>query len=68
MFYARPVPVFLCPSNPSVEPDGTVSINGVRFGAGCYGENGMIGGSVKPPGPQGQTRLLQIQDGTSNTS
>ena len=31
--YARPVPVYLCPSDPSVGPGGTVQVDGVTFGA-----------------------------------
>ncbi len=30
--YSQPVPVFLCPSDPSVGPGGVVTVNGVSFG------------------------------------
>jgi prepilin-type N-terminal cleavage/methylation domain-containing protein len=63
--YSRPVPVFLCPSDPSVGPDGVVTINGDPFGASCYAPNGMV---VGPKGPQGKARIpADIPDGTSNT-
>src|SRR5262245_19213983 len=37
--HSRRVAVFLCPSDPCVGPDGVVPINGVSFGASCYGPN-----------------------------
>jgi prepilin-type N-terminal cleavage/methylation domain-containing protein len=71
--YSRAVSVFLCPSDPSIDADGVVTIKGVQFGASCYAPNGLISGtadfSKTPPvgGPQGRTRLADIGDGTSNT-
>jgi prepilin-type N-terminal cleavage/methylation domain-containing protein len=65
--YSQKVAVFLCPSDPSVGPDGVVTINGVPFGAACYAPNGCVAGQTNPPGPQGKTRLLDISDGLSNT-
>src|SRR5436190_10945918 len=40
--YSRRVDVFLCPSEPSVGSDGVVLVDGVSFGASCYGPNGML--------------------------
>src|SRR5262245_25957062 len=40
--YSRRVAAFLCPSDPSVGPDGVVLINGVSFGASCYGPNALV--------------------------
>jgi prepilin-type N-terminal cleavage/methylation domain-containing protein len=67
--FGQKVTVFLCPSDPSVRPDGLVAVNGVRFGATCYVANGLGAGQAAPPGPQGQTRLEEITnaDGLSNT-
>jgi prepilin-type N-terminal cleavage/methylation domain-containing protein len=62
--YSCSVSVFLCPSDPSVGPDGEVTINGVPFGASSYAGNAMVG---SPNGPQGKVRLAEITDGTSNT-
>src|SRR5262245_10960059 len=36
------VPIFLCPSDPSVGADGGVMINGVSFGASCYAFNALV--------------------------
>jgi hypothetical protein len=62
--YSQRVAVFLCPSDPSAGADGVVTINGVKFGASCYAPNAMV---IAPNGPQGQARLADILDGTSNT-
>jgi prepilin-type N-terminal cleavage/methylation domain-containing protein len=70
--YGQRVPLFLCPSDPSVG-DGVVSINGFSFGATCYGPNALLTGAAnitaKPfkLDPQGMTRFTSITDGTSNT-
>jgi prepilin-type N-terminal cleavage/methylation domain-containing protein len=72
--YSQPVPIFLCPSDPSVGPDGVVTIDGVPFGASCYAPNAMVTAitdlSTNPPttSPQGKARVpTDIPDGTSNT-
>jgi prepilin-type N-terminal cleavage/methylation domain-containing protein len=66
--FRQPVKVFLCPSDPSVGPEGTVEINGETFGASSYAPNGLVSGVGPPtPGPQGRTNFLAIADGTSNT-
>ncbi len=75
--YSQPVTTFLCPSDPSVGPDGSVTIKGVSFGASCYAPNSMVVGrndlvSQNPPmyltSPQGRARIpADIPDGTSNT-
>src|SRR5262245_16306407 len=40
--YSQPVPIFLCPSDPSVGPDGRIMIAGYSFGASCYGFNALV--------------------------
>jgi prepilin-type N-terminal cleavage/methylation domain-containing protein len=65
--YSQSVPIFLCPSDPSVGSDGIVMINGVPFGASSYATNGMVISEKPGPGPQGKTRFADITDGTSNT-
>src|SRR5947209_10049218 len=40
--YSQPVPIFLCPSNPSVGPDGSVTVAGVSYGASCYAFNALV--------------------------
>src|SRR5437588_3466731 len=40
--YSRSVPIFLCPSDPSVGPDGGVTVAGVSFGASCYAFNALV--------------------------
>ena len=63
--YSKPVPIFLCPSDPSVGPDGVVMVNGVSFGASSYAPNAMV---IAQNGPQGKARIpTDIPDGTSNT-
>jgi prepilin-type N-terminal cleavage/methylation domain-containing protein len=79
--YSKPVKVFVCPADPTVGPDGTVTVNGVTWGAGCYAFNALIfskqNGIVQstPPAPNGHgydpagaARIqTSIPDGTSNT-
>lgn len=66
--YSQPVKVFLCPSDPSVGPGGTVVIDGHTFGASSYAPNGLVSGTGPPaPGPQGRTAFAAIRDGVSNT-
>ena len=71
--YSRRVAVFLCPSDPSVGSDGVVSVDGVSFGASCYGPNAMVAAqnnfTTNPPTatPQGKTRIADITDGLANT-
>jgi prepilin-type N-terminal cleavage/methylation domain-containing protein len=71
--YSQRVSVFLCPSDPSVGSDGVVMVNGVSFGASCYGPNAMVSAqndlTTNPfkSNPQGRTRIADITDGLSNT-
>jgi prepilin-type N-terminal cleavage/methylation domain-containing protein len=72
--YSQPVPVFLCPSDPSLGPDSSVTVAGVSFGASCYGFNGLVVAqndiTTVPfkTNAQGKTRIpADIPDGTSNT-
>jgi prepilin-type N-terminal cleavage/methylation domain-containing protein len=72
--YSQRVAVLLCPSDPSVGSDGVVMINGVSFGASCYGPNALVSGqcdlTITPfkVSPQGKARIpTDFTDGTSNT-
>jgi len=72
--YSQPVRIFLCPSDPGVDPGGVVSVAGVSFGASCYGSNALVVGendiTTVPfkTNPQGKTCIpAGIPDGTSNT-
>ncbi|MGE5192705.1 MAG: DUF1559 domain-containing protein [Deltaproteobacteria bacterium] len=66
--YSRAVKTFLCPSDPSIDSEGTVMIGDALFGAASYAPNGLISGTPPPtPSPQGKTPMLAIADGTSNT-
>jgi prepilin-type N-terminal cleavage/methylation domain-containing protein len=71
--YGQKVAVFLCPSDPSVEPGGVVSIEGYSFGSSCYAPNAMVNAindlSTTPykTNPQGRNGIDFIRDGTSNT-
>jgi prepilin-type N-terminal cleavage/methylation domain-containing protein len=64
--YSQSVPTFLCPSDPSVEPGGVVTVNGTSWGASSYAGNSQVSAPV-PHDPQGKRRLLAITDGTSST-
>jgi prepilin-type N-terminal cleavage/methylation domain-containing protein len=72
--YGQPVPTFLCPSDPSVEPGGVVMIDSDLFGATCYAPNALVSAKndlkVSPPttNPQGRARIPNdFADGTSHT-
>jgi len=65
--YSKRVAIFLCPSDPSVGPDGVVTINGFSFGASSYAVNALVSGQNNPPSPQGRTSMANITDGLSNT-
>jgi prepilin-type N-terminal cleavage/methylation domain-containing protein len=66
--YKQPVPIFLCPSDPSVGPGGVVTVNGIPWGACSYAASAMAVGINDPPGPQGKARIpADFPDGTSNT-
>ena len=72
--YSQPVKVFLCPSDPSVEPGGVVTIDGYPFGSLCYAGNALVGAKIDfttyPPktiSTQGKTTFASIRDGLTNT-
>ena len=72
--YSQPVPTFLCPSDPSDEAGGVVTIDGIVWGALSYVPNALVSAkndfTVSPPltNPQGKTRIPNdFGDGTSHT-
>jgi type II secretory pathway pseudopilin PulG len=73
--YSKSVPIFLCPSDPSVGRGGVLSVGGDTFGASCYAFNALVVAdndiTVMPyrTNPQGKTHMDDsgIPDGTSNT-
>jgi prepilin-type N-terminal cleavage/methylation domain-containing protein len=72
--YSQRLGVLLCPSDPSVGLNGVVAINGVPFGASCYGPNALVAGKADltttpfTVNPQGMARIpVDFTDGTSNT-
>ena len=72
--YSQPVPTFLCPSDPSVEPGGVVTVDGTAWGASCYASSALVSAeydlTTDPPvsTPQGKVRIpADFTDGTSNT-
>ena len=70
--YSRKVAIYLCPSDPSVDSDGLVTIDGVVWGASSCAGNTKISAneSASPPMfiTQGRARIpANIPDGPSNT-
>lgn len=72
--YRETAPVFLCPSDPSVEPGGVVTVDGTVWGASCYASNALASAeydlTTDPPtsNPQGKIRIPNdFADGTSRT-
>ena len=72
--YSQPVPTFLCPSDPSVEPGGVVTVDGITWGASSYAGNALASAkndltATRPRvDPQGKARIPNdFADGTSNT-
>jgi prepilin-type N-terminal cleavage/methylation domain-containing protein len=72
--YSQTAPVFICPSDPSVEPGGVVTVDGITWGASSYAGNALASAqydlSVSPPtsNPEGKVRIPNdFSDGTSKT-
>jgi len=72
--YSQPVPTFVCPSDPSVEPGGVVAIDEITWGALCYVPNALVSAKndfTQNPivtNPQGKARIpADFGDGTSHT-
>jgi len=69
--YSKQVVVFVCPSDPSVGPNGTVTVDGVVWGASSYAVNAKLSANESASSPvlipQGRVRFAEITDGTSNT-
>lgn len=72
--YSQTPPVFLCPTDPSVEPGGIVTVDGITWGASSYASSALASAeydlTVSPPtsDPQGRARIpADFADGTSHT-
>src|SRR5215813_2249471 len=70
--YSHPVPSFLCPADPSVEPGGVVRAEGLVWGGCSYGVNAQVFCQVNGTGrverPDAFPRLsASFPRGTSNT-
>jgi len=70
--YSQPMPALVCPSDPSVDSGGVVTVDGITWGASCYAVNSQLVArrqtSAQSAGsPEGRTRIVDIVDGTSNT-
>jgi len=73
--YSQAVSVFICPTDPSVESGGVVTIDDVSWGASCYAVNSQVvakwNRDTDPPtaaGPEGKARIPNdFADGTSHT-
>jgi prepilin-type N-terminal cleavage/methylation domain-containing protein/prepilin-type processing-associated H-X9-DG protein len=73
--YTQPVATLVCPSDPSVESGGVVTVDNISWGASCYAGNSQALSknnlnSVPPTGtgPQGKARIpAHFPDGTSKT-
>jgi prepilin-type N-terminal cleavage/methylation domain-containing protein len=64
--YSHPVTTYLCPSDPSVDASGVVTVNGISWGASCYASNSQVFAPIRG-NPQGKTCFASITDGLSNT-
>jgi prepilin-type N-terminal cleavage/methylation domain-containing protein len=79
--YSQPIKTYICPSDPSVQSGGVVTVGSVVWGAGCYCFNSLIFAKqnginqTTPPTPNGHgfdpaglgNLSAVLQDGTSNT-
>ena len=71
--YQKPVKTFLCPSDPSVEAGGVVTLNsGARWGASSYAGSALVDCTCNPDGSivdaYGNFHFARsCPDGTSNT-
>jgi hypothetical protein len=72
--YSQTVSTYLCPSDPSVEPGGVVTIDGIVWGALSYVPNALVSAKnnlkLTPPttDPQGKARIPNdFADGSSHT-
>jgi prepilin-type N-terminal cleavage/methylation domain-containing protein len=70
--YAKQIPGFVCPSDPSVGPQGTVPFGGVDWGATSYSGNTQVFAWCNPDNgflidPQAHHNWNYVQDGLDNT-
>ena len=69
-FYGNPITPFHCPNEPSPSADTGMGATSVglqdEWGTGNYGANYLVFGNPSLGSPEGNTRLADIRDGTSN--
>jgi prepilin-type N-terminal cleavage/methylation domain-containing protein len=72
--YSETAPVFICPSDPSVESGGVVTVDGITWGASSYASSALVTAlydltaSPATSDPQGKVRIpTDFADGTSRT-
>src|SRR5262249_25642080 len=69
--YSKPIPEFVCPSDPTAGGGVVLGYDGKQGGAGSSAANAQVFCRVDGTGallnPEGKLKLSQVKDGTQNT-